>query len=165
MLRKKRIEPGPDQESVWDYPRPPALELDNKTYKIVLDGHVVAESSRVYRVLETSHPPTIYFPPEDVDASVLVSTHYQTFCEFKGAASYWNVQVGDRLVKHAGWFYPTPNQRFASLVNYISFYPSKMDECTVDGEVVQSQEGDFYGGWITSAVVGPFKGAPGTWGW
>lgn len=162
---RKRIEPGPGQESVWDYPRPPRLEKSSKTIKVVFNGEVIAETTGAYRMLETSHPPVFYLPPEDVKMSHLTDVPHQTFCEFKGAASYYTITVNDKTASNAAWRYANPNPAFQEIKDYIAFYPSRMDACYVDDEQVQAQEGDFYGGWITSDIVGPFKGGPGTWGW
>ncbi len=161
----KRIEPKAGQESVWDYPRPPKLELTNKHLKIVFNGEIIAETNRAYRVLETSHPPVYYFPPEDVRMEFLTEVGGSSFCEWKGRAGYYDLQVGEKIVKNAAWFYANPTDGFTPIANYLAFYPSKMDACYVNDELVQSQEGDFYGGWITSEIVGPFKGGAGTWGW
>ncbi len=161
----QRIPPAPGQESVWDYPRPPRLEPTSKHLRVVFNGVVIAETQRGQRVLETSHPPVYYFPPEDVQAQYLVPSSRQTFCEWKGQGAYYHVKVGDRQANNAAWYYPKPTPAFAPIRNYIAFYAGLMDECTVDGVVVIPQPGGFYGGWITPDIVGPFKGAPGTWGW
>ncbi len=161
----KRIEPKAGQESVWDYPRPPRLELTNKHLKIIFNGEVIAETGNAYRVLETSHPPVYYFPPEDVRMEFLTENENSSFCEWKGRASYYDLQVGEKFIKNAAWFYKNPTKSFAEIENHLAFYPSKMDACFVDDELVQSQEGDFYGGWITKDIVGPFKGGAGTFGW
>ncbi len=117
------------------------------------------------RVLETSHPPVYYIPPEDIRMEFFAVNKHHTFCEFKGAANYWVVRINRRVVDNAAWSYPIPNPGYEALKNHLAFYASKMDACYVDDEQVTAQEGDFYGGWITSDIVGPFKGAPGTWGW
>lgn len=161
----KRIEPNTGQESVWDYPRPPRLEQTNKHLKIVFNGEVIAETNNAYRVLETSHPPVYYFPPEDVRMEFLSENANSSFCEWKGRASYYDLRVGGKMVKNAAWFYKDPTKSFAEIENHLAFYPSKMDACFVDDELVQSQEGGFYGGWITKDIVGPFKGGAGTFGW
>ena len=161
----RRIEPKEGQESVWDYPRPPRLEATDKHLKIVFNGEIIAETRRGFRVLETSHPPVFYFPPEDVRTEFLIAASGSSFCEWKGRAGYYDLRVGEKLVENAAWFYANPTARFAEIKDFIAFYPSKMDACYVDGEQVQSQEGDFYGGWITSEIVGPFKGGAGTFGW
>jgi uncharacterized protein (DUF427 family) len=161
----KRIEPKAGQESVWDYPRPPGLEPTNKHLKIVFNGEIIAETTRGFRVLETSHPPVYYFPPSDVRMDFLTAASGSSFCEWKGRAGYYDLRVGESRVVNAAWFYPNPTQSFAAIKDYIAFYPSKMDACYVNDELVRAQEGDFYGGWITSEIVGPFKGGAGTWGW
>ena len=161
----KRIEPKPGQESVWDYPRPPRVDPTDRRVRVVFNGETIADSTRTYRILETSHPPAYYIPREDINMEVLTQTRRRTMCEFKGAASYWTVQVGDKKSENAGWSYESPNSRYADAAGYITFYASKVDACYVDDEQVTPQEGDFYGGWITSDVVGPFKGGAGTWGW
>jgi uncharacterized protein (DUF427 family) len=154
-------------ESVWDYPRPPRVERSPKLVRVALGGGVIAASERTHRVLETSHPPVYYVPLEDIaDGAIAPSGGRTTFCEFKGNASYVDAIGADGTrVARAGWFYPDPSPGFEAIRDAVAFYPALMDECTVDGEVVQAQEGDFYGGWITSEVAGPFKGAPGTLGW
>jgi uncharacterized protein (DUF427 family) len=174
MFKPEPIKPQPGQESVWDYPRPPRLEASNKHIQVIfnqiaispLARHVViADSHNTYRVLETSHPPVYYIPPEDIQMQYLSQTNQQSFCEWKGRANYYTIQVGDRRIVNAAWFYPNPTQEFAAIKNYVAFYPSRMDACYVDGEQVESQPGDFYGGWITKDIVGPFKGSAGSWGW
>ncbi|HIK22385.1 MAG TPA: DUF427 domain-containing protein [Thermosynechococcus sp. M3746_W2019_013] len=161
----QQMPPAPGQESVWDYPRPPRLEPTAKHLRVVFNGVVIADTQRGQRVLETSHPPVYYFPPEDVQLQYLVPSARQTFCEWKGQGAYYHVKVGDRQAENAAWYYPKPTPAFAPIRNYIAFYAALMDECTVDGVVVIPQPGGFYGGWITPDIVGPFKGAPGTWGW
>lgn len=165
MFRPKRIEPKPGQESVWDYPRPPRLEPSSKRIQVVFNGVTIADSQRSQRVLETSHPPVYYIPPKDIKMEYLVATNKQSFCEWKGVARYYTVVVGDKQAVNAAWYYPDPTPAFASLKDYVAFYPSPMDACYVDGEQVTPQPGDFYGGWITSDIVGPFKGSAGSWGW
>jgi uncharacterized protein (DUF427 family) len=166
MSQRKRIEPGPGQESVWDYPRPPRLEQSNKHIQVIFNGVVIADTRRAKRILETSHPPVYYIPPEDVKlAEYFTPAQRTTFCEWKGAASYYTIKVGDKTASHAAWYYRRPTHPYEALANYIAFYPGKMDACYVDGERVQAQEGDFYGSWITSEIVGPFKGGVGTDGW
>jgi uncharacterized protein (DUF427 family) len=162
----KRIPPKKGQESVWDYPRPPALEPVSKHLKVVFAGETIASTNRAYRVLETSHPPVYYIPPEDIDMEVLqLHSSKSTACEFKGRAVYWDLKLEDAFSPLAAWSYPSPNKRFAAIKGYLAFYASRVDACYVGGEQVKSQEGDFYGGWITSDIVGPFKGGKGTWGW
>ena len=154
-------------ESVWDYPRPPRVESSRKRVRIVLGGGVIADSARAYRVLETSHPPVYYVPLEDIaPGSVEPSGGRGSFCEWKGSASYLDAIGADgRRVERAAWTYRGPAPGFEPIRDAVAFYPGLMDECSLDGEVVEAQAGDFYGGWITSEIVGPFKGAPGTLGW
>jgi uncharacterized protein (DUF427 family) len=154
-------------ESVWDYPRPPRLERSNRLIRVVLGGGVIAATERAHRVLETSHPPVFYIPREDVEPGALLpSSARQTFCEFKGMASFHDAVGTDGvIVPRAAWSYASPSPGYEPIRDAVAFYPGLMDECTVDGEPVQAQEGDFYGGWITADVVGPFKGGPGTRGW
>ena len=164
-MKFKRIEPKPGQESVWDYPRPPRLENCPKHIRVVFNGVTIADTNRAKRVLETSHPPTYYFPPEDVNMEFLRAIPRTSWCEWKGKAFYYTVTVGEQSAPAAAWSYPDPTPGFVPLRNYLAFYPGQMDACHVDGERVQAKVGDFYGGWITSDIVGPFKGGQGTWGW
>ena len=154
-------------ESVWDYPRPPRVELSRRRVRVVLGGEVIVETTRAHRVLETSHPPVYYVPSEDVAAGALEPARGGgTFCEWKGQASYFDVIGGTgRRVERGAWTYRDPAAPFAVLREAVAFYPGPMDECTLDGEVVVAQPGDFYGGWITSEIIGPFKGGAGTSGW
>ncbi len=164
-MDRRRIKPGPGQESVWDYPRPPRVEDSDRHVRVVFGGEVIAETRRAKRVLETSHPPVYYIPPQDVKAEYLTETERVTWCEWKGRARYYSVAVGEERATNAAWFYPDPAPGYEGLRGYVAFYPGKVDACYVDGERVRAQPGDFYGGWITDDVVGPFKGGPGTVGW
>lgn len=161
----QRQTPLYNQESVWDYPRPPRVEPTSKRVRVEFNGVTIAETTRAKRVLETSHPPVYYIPLDDIKREYLSQTHLRTFCEFKGAASYWTLKVGERVSQNAAWSYADPAPGFESIKDHLAFYPKRVDACYVNDEKVMPQEGDFYGGWITSEIVGPFKGAPGTRGW
>jgi uncharacterized protein (DUF427 family) len=150
---------------VWDYPRPPRVEPTADVVEVTLGGLLVARTTRALRVLETSHPPTYYLPMEAFAPGSLVPTGGQSFCEWKGVAAYFDVVAGSAVAERAAWGYPYPTTAFQALRDHVALYPAAMDACTVDGEVVAAQPGDFYGGWITSRVVGPFKGTAGSRGW
>lgn len=165
-MRGERVGGGVDaRESVWDYPRPPRLELSLSRIRILFAGETIAETAGAFRVLETSHPPTWYISPWDVRTELLVPTERRSVCEWKGAARYWTVRVGEREAVDAAWSYPEPTPDFAPIRDFLAFYPGLMDACYVDGQLVVAQPGDFYGGWITPDLCGPFKGAPGSAGW
>ena len=164
-MEPTRIEPGPGQESVWDYPRPPRVEQTDALVVVQFGGTTIAETRRALRVLETSQPPAFYLPPDDVDLSCLVPTPSRTFCEWKGQAVYHSLRVGDRESVDAAWSYPAPTPAYEAIRDHLAFYPQRIDAAFVDGEQVEPNEGSFYGGWITSAVVGPFKGGAGTSHW
>jgi uncharacterized protein (DUF427 family) len=165
MPSKKPIKPGPGQESVWDYPRPPALEPVPETITVVFNGQQVARTTRAFRVLETSHPPVYYLPPEDILPGALAPRTGSSFCEWKGKARYFDLVVDGKISPSAAWAYDKPTARFANIAGYVAFYPSKIGAGYVNEERARAQAGDFYGGWITDKIVGPFKGEPGTWGW
>ncbi|WP_373527323.1 DUF427 domain-containing protein [Nostoc sp.] len=165
MVHSQRIEPAPGQESVWDYPRPPRLEDTNKHIQIIFNGVTIADTHSAKRVLETSHPPVYYIPPADIKMEYLRLTAQSSFCEWKGRAGYYTIGVGEKEVQNAGWFYPDPTPAFESMKDYVAFYAHVMDSCYVNDEKAQPQPGNFYGGWVTNDIVGPFKGAPGSWGW
>ncbi len=152
-------------ESVWDYPRPPRVEASERHVRVVVDGILVADTRRAFRVLETSHPPGWYIPAADVRMDLLRPTDRHTVCEYKGAASYYTISAGGRDRVDAAWTYPQPVPGYQAIADHVAFYPGRVDEAWVDDERVMPQAGDFYGGWITSDVVGPFKGDPGTRGW
>lgn len=156
---------GPGEESVWDYPRPPRLESSPRHIQIIFNGITIADTQHAKRVLETSHPPVYYIPPEDVRMDLLAPSEGGSFCEWKGQANYFSVHVGDKTASNSVWSYRTPSAAFSDIAGYLAFYPAPMDVCLVDGERVQPQPGGFYGGWITSEIKGPFKGERGTAGW
>ena len=150
---------------MWGYPRLPRLEPTSRHVRVVLGGVVVADTTRALRALETSHPPNYYVPPGDVTPGVLEREGRTSFCEFKGLAHYWTVRRGDRVETAAAWGYDQPSLRYEALTGYVAFYPGRVDTCFVDDEAALAQPGGFYGGWVTSDIVGPFKGASGTSGW
>ena len=156
------IEPGDGQESVWDYPRPPVADPCDREVKVLSGGTLIAQSTSSLRLKETASPPTFYLPPDALEPDALVPAEGQSFCEWKGVARYFALEK-DPTVPIA-WSYPDPSRAFSVLRDYVSFYPGRV-ECYVDGERVRPQAGGFYGGWITSDVVGPFKGDPGTGHW
>ncbi|KAG0622603.1 hypothetical protein M758_3G110500 [Ceratodon purpureus] len=163
--RQERVKPGPGQESVWDYPRPPALEPVPERIRIEFNSKTIADTTRGYRVLETSHPPVYYIPQEDLKMEYVKKAQGSSFCEWKGNATYWTVQVDGRTAEKVGWSYESPTAPFRPIKSYFAFYCAPMDACYVGDERAQPQPGGFYGGWVTSKVVGPFKGGPGSWGW
>ena len=153
------------QESVWDYPRPPRLERSSKRLQVFVNGVLVADSNLAWRVLETSHPPVYYIPLNNINQSYLRPARGTSFCEWKGQASYYDVVVNETLAPRAAWGYAQPTVPFSSIKDHAAFYAWAMDACLVDGEKARPQPGNFYGGWITDDVVGPFKGGPDSRGW
>jgi uncharacterized protein (DUF427 family) len=154
------------KESVWDYPRPPRVEPLDRQVRVVLGGETIAESDRALRVLETSSPPTIYIPRDDVRESVLIDARgVHTFCEWKGAASYVHAEAGGKRAQRVAWFYPEPKVGYEQLKGHVAFYPRRVDAAYLDDEEVTPQPGAYYGGWITEEIEGPFKGEPGSEGW
>ena len=158
------IQPGPGQESVWDYPRPPRLEADTRLVRVLYGNTVIAESSQAVRVLETASPPTFYLPSQDVRMEMLSQARGASLCEWKGSATYWSLGVDGHAINQAAWSYEEPFIDFVAIRGYLGFYPSKL-ECYVGEHRVTAQPGGFYGGWVTPDVVGPFKGEPGTGSW
>ena len=159
------IVPGPGQESVWDYPRPPRVEPVRERIRVVVDGVVVADSSRALRVLETAGAPVYYVPREDVRAAVIRPSTGSSHCEWKGAASYWSIETGAGQIPDAAWSYEHPNAGFETIRGHLAFYASKVDEAWVGDERATPQPGGFYGGWVTSRITGPIKGEPGSRDW
>ena len=160
-----RIPPAEGQESVWDYPRPPRLEPVDARVRIVFAGIEIVASDNALRILETSHPPTIYIPPDDIAPGCLEPAAGGSFCEWKGMAVYHDVVAGGRRAQRVAWSYPDPTPAYEALRDHVAFYPAPMDACYIGEDLVTPQPGGFYGGWITPRVVGPFKGEPGTMGW
>lgn len=157
-------QPEPGQESVWDYPRPPDLKPDSRQVEVKLAGNLIASTNKAVRVLETASPPTFYLPPGDVNTELLSAVGGDSYCEWKGKASYWAITAGEQSVEHGAWSYENPTPNFSSIKGFYSFYPAKL-ECYVGAERVEPQPGGFYGGWMTSEIAGPVKGEPGTGGW
>jgi uncharacterized protein (DUF427 family) len=164
-IRPKPDHAGPTQESVWAYPRPPVAEITAAHIVIEHAGVIIADTRASIRTLETSHPPTYYIPRDDIAQETLRRAEGSSFCEWKGAAVYWDVVIGNIVLPRVAWSYPNPNAAFAALRHHIAFYAWPFDCCSVDGEKAVPQPGDFYGGWITSKQAGPFKGVPGSHGW
>ena len=164
-MRPEPTPPGPNQESVWDYPRPPRLENVTRHIKIIFNNELIADTHRAKRILETSHPPNYYIPLDNIKTEYLTPSAHSTYCEWKGRARYYTLQVGNHQAINVAWDYPQISPTYAELQGYVSFYPAPMDACYVNNEKVQPQPGSFYAGWITSDIVGPFKGGPGSWGW
>jgi uncharacterized protein (DUF427 family) len=165
MKRPVPIPPGPGQESVWEYPRPPRLEPVPERIRIVFGGEVVADTTAAFRVLETSHPPTYYLPQGAFAAGVLRPAAGGSLCEWKGRAIYFDLVAGGRRAERVGWCYPDPTPDFVRIAGHVAVYAGPMDACYVGEERVRAQPGGYYGGWITDRIVGPFKGEPGTMGW
>jgi uncharacterized protein (DUF427 family) len=165
-MRRPAPDPvAPGQESVWDYPRPPRVERVERRVTIELGGERIVDTSDVVRVLETSHPPVYYLPIDAFAPGALIPAAGSSFCEFKGAARYFDVHGGGRTASRAAWTYPAPTSGFDVLAGRVAVYPAPMDACTIGGEVVTPQPGGFYGGWVTADLAGPFKGGPGSQGW
>jgi uncharacterized protein (DUF427 family) len=159
------VVPGPEQESVWDYPRPPRVEPVAARVRVEFESLAIADTMRALRVCETSSPPCYYVPRADILMAHLEPSERTSFCEWKGLASYWSVRVGARFAKDAAWSYPDPDEGFEAIRDYVAFYPRRMDGCWVGPDRVTPQPGFYYGGWVTPNLVGPFKGIPGSEGW
>ena len=154
-----------NKENVWNYPRPAIYQIHKGIIEVIVNNKTIAKTNKALRVIETSHPPTYYFPPEDVTMNILKKNKNSSFCEWKGIANYVDLHLGKTKILNIGWFYNSPKRKFQPIKDYISFYASKADKCFVNGELVKKQEGQFYGGWITKNLIGPFKGAIGTSFW
>ena len=166
MSPAARIKPGPGQESVWDYPRPPAVEASDRAVRVEHGGELVAETHAAIRVLEMAGAPVWYLPRDDVRMDLLRPVAEKTtHCEWKGSATYFDLVVGDQVARNAAWTYERPLPGYEAITGRIAFYAGRVNAATVDGEVARPQPGGFYGGWVTDDVVGPFKGEPGTEGW
>ena len=159
------VPPGPGQESVWDYPRPPRVETVRRTLRVEFAGIVLAHSRRVLRVIETASPPVYYVLPEDIRMEFFKASEHETFCEWKGLARYWSIRVGERHADDAAWSYPRPDAGYEAIQGHLAFLSGKLDACYLGQERVTPQPRNYYGGWITADIVGPFKGAPGSQAW
>ena len=161
----ERVVPGPGQESVWDYPRPPRVEPVPERIRVIVAGTTIADTTRALRVLETAGPPVYYIPPDDVRTDLLRPSPHTSFCEWKGDAAYVSLELGGRTIHNIGWSYPRPSGGYESIRDHLAFYAGLVDEAWVGDERATPQPGRYYGGWVTSRIVGPFKGEPGTSGW
>ena len=161
----ERAVPGPGQESVWDYPRPPRIERVPERLRVVIDGEIVADTIRGFRVLETAGAPVYYIPPADIRMDRLVASPHGSFCEWKGMAGYFTYVRTGRRIEEVAWSYPDPTPGYEAIAGCLAFYAGRVDEAWVGDERATPQPGGFYGGWVTSRIVGPIKGGPGTGGW
>ncbi len=163
------VVPGPGEESVWDYPRPPRVEAAPERVRVDFAGRTIADSARALRVVETAGAPVYYIPRDDVAMDCLEPAAGWSLCEWKGIARYWDLVAGDRRSEAAAWSYPDPltdlGQGYERLRDHLAFYPGRVDTCWLDDEPVTAQPGGFYGGWVTPRIVGPIKGLPGSEGW
>lgn len=157
--------PGPGQESVWDYPRPPRVEEVADRIRVLVGPLTVADTTRALRVLETAGAPVYYLPREDIRLDLLRPSPSSSLCEWKGAASYWTLEADGRRIEDIAWSYERPAAGFEALRGMLAFYAAKVDEAWVGSERARPQPGGFYGGWLTSRIVGPVKGDPGSSGW
>ncbi len=157
--------PGPGQESVWDFPRPPRVEPVAQRVWVTFAGEILADTRRALRVVETAGAPVYCMPPADVRMDCVTRSAHRSGCEWKGEAVYWHVTVGSRTAADAAWSYPEPFPTYASLRDYVAFYPAQMDACFVGEQRVTPQPGGYYGGWVTANLVGPIKGEPGSEHW
>lgn len=157
--------PQPGQESVWDFPRPPAVRPAGARVRVVHGGVTIADSTSAVMVCETAHAPAYYIPQEDLREGSVVPNGHSSWCEFKGRAEYGDLHVAGTVVRDACWWYPHPNPGYVDIRDAVCFYPQKVDQCQVDGETVRPLPDSFYGDWPTSRFAGPFKGGPGTRGW
>lgn len=164
MMRAGRVRPGPGQESVWEYPRPPVVLPETRVIEVAFGGLVIARTERALRVLETGHAPVYYIPLEDVQPGVLAPGDRVSYCDFKGEARYHHVVAEGHRAVEAAWVYARPRRGYEALAGHVAFYAAPMDRCVVGGEVATPQPGTFRGGWVTSDVVGPFIGQPGALG-
>jgi uncharacterized protein (DUF427 family) len=159
------VVPGPGQESVWDYPRPPRIETVPDRIRVVVEGVAIADTTRALRVLETAGAPVYYVPPGDVRMDLLRASAATSHCEWKGTAAYWSLESPTRRIPDIAWSYEHPSPGFEPIAGLLAFYASRVDEAWVGDEVATAQPGGFYGGWITARITGPVKGEPGSWGW
>lgn len=153
---KQDLKNKPAEEFVQNYPLPPKTEDITNYIKIIFNSTVIAETKKAKRVLEKGHAPAYYIPPEDVKREYLTPADYPSFCPWKGEASYYHLTVNGKTARYACWYYPTPKKDFESIINYLAFYPGKMDACYIDEEKVSPEPAKFYGGWVTDAIKGPF---------
>ncbi len=155
---------GLPRESVWDYPRPPAIRPERRLVTVRFAGAEIARSERALQVCETAGPPVVYLPPGDVDRGAIAAAGGHSLCEWKGSASYFDVVVGGERAARGAWTYERPSRGYEAIRDHLAFYPGRV-ECRLGDELVDPQPGEFYGGWITAEVTGPFKGVPGSAGW
>ncbi len=155
---------GLQRESVWDYPRPPAIRPEPREVTVSLGGTEIAHSRRAVKICETAGPPVIYLPPSEVDRDAVRPVAGGSHCEWKGNASYFDATAGGRVAARAAWTYANPQRGYEAIRDWIAFYPGRV-ECKLGNELVTPQPGEFYGGWITAEITGPFKGIPGSSGW
>jgi len=156
---------GLPYESVWSYSRPPEVRPETRPVLVSVEGIEIASSTRALRVCETAGAPVVYLPADDVaEGALRPSGGRGSLCEWKGAATYFDVVFEGIEIPRAAWSYPRPSPGYEDLAGLVAFYPGLV-ECRLGGESVEPQPGGFYGGWITAEITGPVKGTPGSEGW
>ena len=143
-MRPRLIEPAtpaPALESVWRHPGPPRVEASRRHVVVVFAGEVIADSRHALRVLEPDRLPAFYFPPGDCRRACLIATQDETFCEWKGIASHFDVVASGRVAHRAAWSYAEPAARYALLAGRVGVDPARVDGCWVDGEYVEIDDG------------------------
>lgn len=92
-----------------------------------ISSTLIAQSDHAKVLREGKLPPRYYFPPEDVNLSLLTPTDSSTHCPFKGDASYWSVTVDDATHDDVVWAYDDPIPAVADIAGLMSFYDERVD--------------------------------------
>jgi uncharacterized protein (DUF427 family) len=160
--------PEPNQESVWDYPRPPEIRPAEARIRAYLGDILVMESNCALRIVEIAGAPVYYAPSEDWREDVLVTNGEFSICEWKGVATQYDVVAGGLKAKWGAFSYDNPltdlNRGFEQLAGWIAPHPAQLT-CFLGDERAKPQLGGLYAGWVTSRVVGPIKGGSDTAHW
>ena len=92
--------------------------------QVKFKGEVIADSSDALVLHEGTYPPVYYFPRRDVKMERLARTSHQTYCPFKGYASYFSLVDGPQ---NAVWSYEQPYDEMMAIRELLAFYPDKVD--------------------------------------
>jgi uncharacterized protein (DUF427 family) len=115
----EKLVPGPDH--------PITVEPTKARVVVKAGGRVIADSRNALTLQEASYPPVQYIPREDVDFSVLERTAHDSYCPYKGEASYYSLRTGDELAENVVWTYETPYDAVAQIKDHLAFYPNRVD--------------------------------------
>lgn len=106
---------------------PIVIEPSASRIRVTAAGRVIADTRAALTLRESDYPAVQYVPRADVNMSFLVRTDNQTYCPYKGEASYYSIVGEDQRRANAVWTYEAPYDAVKSIRGYLAFYPDRVD--------------------------------------